>query len=834
MVIKRGIQIIATLMMFCGGWFGAQNNELSEDSKFKSRTYEINEAALSPNGKYITFQKAYEYSGDTLTIVSAESSDKVIYETTGIWPSKLSYTGKGYLFMTGDNKAELLRLPRLETLVWSNIENAAYLEKENKLAVLQNRKLKIYDAEGSPVDEIAEVTDMKYRDFRLFYTQQQDSYYHLKEWKNGKKRHLFTALHPKLVIDFCHGNTLFIHEENAAEEGKEIIFIDQGVSKSLLLQKRLGYPIHAITQIAKLNGSKYFLRLITKLPKTESTSVDIWYHNDNRLEEKFKDGLVVKYMIWDAEGDSIKELDDKENQKYLYINNPNFLLSVDPTLHQRYSVQKIPYEMYRYDAEKGKNELLGITGIYGYVDRDGRNLLSYDNQNWVLYNILTKQKRVLHEVKSNAGWTVKGKDLPKPYFDENGRSVLFDGKDEMYQYTIDEDVVKKIKIPEGFRGIIINGNSSQVGMGLHFTQNYFNSKKPLLIKLMQDETSRQGVGVFKNGKFSILLKSSDAMITVAKPPADPKKSIYTKSNYNLPPTIFINDHAHEKIVFRSNPADQKSSTYRMEKVYYKNSRGVFLTGLLYYPSQHNSQNKYPLIVGIYELMRNQSNRYLRDGFSGSVEGMNIRYYLDRGYFIYLPDIVYDSRGPGRSSLDCVESSLEALGQISTIDFGKVGLIGHSHGGYETNFIATQSKRFAAYVSGAGNSDLVRSYHSYNYNFKSPFYWQFEEQQYRMYKPFAADKNLYIDNSPIYHAEKVGSPVLLWAGTRDENIAWDQSMEFYLGLRRNNRKVAALFYKDEGHSFGNKKNREDLFTKISDWFDYHLKGIKNEWTDKLFH
>ncbi|WP_449397657.1 prolyl oligopeptidase family serine peptidase [Chryseobacterium wanjuense] len=42
------------------------------------------------------------------------------------------------------------------------------------------------------------------------------------------------------------------------------------------------------------------------------------------------------------------------------------------------------------------------------------------------------------------------------------------------------------------------------------------------------------------------------------------------------------------------------------------------------------------------------------------------------------------------------------------------MVGHSHGGYESNFIATQSKLFAAYVAGAGNSDLVRSYHSYNY------------------------------------------------------------------------------------------------------------------------
>lgn len=831
MATKRVMQIITILLLLCGGWLCAQTNELSPGSKFKSNTYDIHEPALSPNGKYITFQKAYEYSADTLTIVSTSYVDKVIYKTTGIWPSKLKYTKKGYLFMTGEDKAELLKLPNFRPLIWEHLENAVYLEKENKLAVLQNRKLKIYDEEGSIVEEIAEVTEMKYRDFRLFYMQQQDSYYHLKEWKNGQKKKLFTAQHPKWVIDYCQDNKLFIHNENTAELGKEIIFIDQGIAQSLSLQKRVGYPIHSITQIEKLKGSKYFLRLITKLPETEKISADIWYHNDNRLEEKFKDGLVVKYIIWDAESDSLQELDDKDNQKYLYTNNPDYLLSVDPTLHQRYSVQNIPYEMYRYDVGKGKNELLGITGIYGYVDKDGRYFLSYDNENWVLYNILTKQKRVLHEVKSNSGWTVKGKDLPKPYFDENGSSVLFDGKNEMYRYIISEDLVKKIKIPEGFRGIVNNANSSPVGKGLHFSQNYYNSKKPLLIKLIQDETSQQGVGVFRNGKFNTLLKPSDAMVNIAKPTGNPKKSIYTKSNYNLPPTLIMNDHAHEKNIFRSNPTDHKSSTYRMDKISYKNSQGVSLTGLLYYPSQHNDQHKYPLIVGIYELMRNQSNRYLRDGFSGMVEGMNIRYYLDRGYFIYLPDIVYDSRGPGRSAVDCVESSLDALHNIFSINFEKIGLMGHSHGGYETNFIATQSQRFAAYVSGAGNSDLVRSYHSYNYNFTSPFYWQFEEQQYRMYKPFAADKNLYIDNSPIYHAEKVSSPILLWAGTKDQNIAWDQSMEFYLGLRRNNKKVVALFYKDEDHSFGNKTNREDLFIRISDWFDKYLKGVNNNWTDK---
>ena len=180
----------------------------------------------------------------------------------------------------------------------------------------------------------------------------------------------------------------------------------------------------------------------------------------------------------------------------------------------------------------------------------------------------------------------------------------------------------------------------------------------------------------------------------------------------------------------------------------------------------------------------------------------------------------------------MESAVYALKSQKNIDFAKLGLAGHSHGGYEANFIATQSRLFAAYVGGAGNSDLVRSYHSFNYDYTSPFYWQFEEQQYRLFKPFAEDKNLYIDNSPVYHAEKVTQPILLWTGTNDQNIYWEQTMEYYLALRRNNKKVIALFYDKEGHSFNKRENREDLFVRISDWFEYHLKGIRKDWIDIL--
>ncbi|MDD4639577.1 MAG: prolyl oligopeptidase family serine peptidase, partial [Bacteroidales bacterium] len=160
------------------------------------------------------------------------------------------------------------------------------------------------------------------------------------------------------------------------------------------------------------------------------------------------------------------------------------------------------------------------------------------------------------------------------------------------------------------------------------------------------------------------------------------------------------------------------------------------------------------------------------------------------------------------------------------------LTGHSFGGYETDFIATHSSRFAAYVSGSGHSDILQAYHSFNYNFHFPDYVRIEANQYKMGVPFTRNKTLYFKNNPIYYAENVNAPVLLWSGLEDKNVTSDGSIAFYNALRRNGKSVVALFYKGEGHGLRNQKAQFDLTSRILDWFDYFLKGDTNiEWISK---
>lgn len=162
-----------------------------------------------------------------------------------------------------------------------------------------------------------------------------------------------------------------------------------------------------------------------------------------------------------------------------------------------------------------------------------------------------------------------------------------------------------------------------------------------------------------------------------------------------------------------------------------------------------------------------------------------------------------------------------------------GLYGHSFGGYETNFIISQTPIFAAAVSGAGISDNIAYYFNISENgtLQSEM-WRFESQQWRIGKSLYEDKDGYLRNSPIMNAEKVKTPLLLWAGKEDRIVPYSQSISYYLALRRLENKNIMLVYPNEDHILENSSYKADLSKRMMDWFDYFLKGEStSEWITK---
>lgn len=238
-----------------------------------------------------------------------------------------------------------------------------------------------------------------------------------------------------------------------------------------------------------------------------------------------------------------------------------------------------------------------------------------------------------------------------------------------------------------------------------------------------------------------------------------------------------------------------------------------------------------MIVYIYEKQSRDIFQYVNPSRL-NMEGFNASNYTTDGYFVLLPDIFFAKGNTGISAVDCVVAATLSVIAMGIIDKNKIGLSGHSFGGYETNFIITQTDIFAAAVSGAGVSDMVSWYLTLGWNTGQPDMWRSETQQWRMGKSFYADQQAYYRNSPVVHASKIQTPILLWSGKLDVQVDWHQNMEFYLALRRLEKKNIMLLYPDEQHVIFGMENQIDLTERTKDWFDYYLKNKKSSrWISK---
>jgi dipeptidyl aminopeptidase/acylaminoacyl peptidase len=188
--------------------------------------------------------------------------------------------------------------------------------------------------------------------------------------------------------------------------------------------------------------------------------------------------------------------------------------------------------------------------------------------------------------------------------------------------------------------------------------------------------------------------------------------------------------------------------------------------------------------------------------------------------IFTPDIHYTIGKPAESIINSVLSGVEGIKKFSFVDSTKIGIEGHSFGGYETNVLVTHSNVFAAAIEGAGPTDLVSAYGT-----PLPTRWLGHfvmGGQNRIPVTVWQDRSMYIQNSPIFFADRVTSPLLMMHNKNDEMVSWSQAIEFFIALRRLNKPVWMLQY-DKGKHGVHNQDAIDYTTRMTQYFDHYLKG-----------
>jgi dienelactone hydrolase len=257
-----------------------------------------------------------------------------------------------------------------------------------------------------------------------------------------------------------------------------------------------------------------------------------------------------------------------------------------------------------------------------------------------------------------------------------------------------------------------------------------------------------------------------------------------------------------------------------ELIRWKSFDGAVTQGILYKPEDFDGKKKYPLLVYYYEQFSNGLHNF--PGPEPSSGRLNIAMYVSNGYLVFTPDIRYKIGWPGRSAYNAVVSGVEYLSGRKYIDTRRMGLQGHSFGGYETNYIITHSHLFAAAMSASAVSDLISAYGSVDGGGRSRQSHE-ETGQGRIGATLWQRPDLYIENSPILRADQMTTPLLILANKNDGTVPYEQGIEFFTALRRLGKKAWMLQYDGEGHNVLSKAAQEDLTLRMAQFFNYYLKG-----------
>lgn len=269
-----------------------------------------------------------------------------------------------------------------------------------------------------------------------------------------------------------------------------------------------------------------------------------------------------------------------------------------------------------------------------------------------------------------------------------------------------------------------------------------------------------------------------------------------------------------------NPRQNEFLWGKAEMVRFENSDGVPLSGVLYKPENFDPKKKYPMLVYIYERMSQQLFRYMEPRPS---QNINISYYVSNGYLVLTPDIVYTTGYPGQSALKAVLPAVQSIVDRGFVDEHAIGIQGHSWGGYQIAYMITQTNRFRAVAAGAPVSNMISAYDGIRWGPGLPRQFQYERSQSRIGGSIWEYPTRYIENSPIFWADRVQTPVMMLHNDGDDAVPWYQGIEYYLALRRLGKEVYLFTYNGEPHGIRRRPNLKDYARRLQEYFDHYLKG-----------
>jgi dipeptidyl aminopeptidase/acylaminoacyl peptidase len=568
--------------------------------------------------------------------------------------------------------------------------------------------------------------------------------------------------------------------------------------------------------------------------------VDVWHWNDplivtnqKKTWSRVKDQTCL--AVYHLGTDQMVQLADREMPNVQRAENPDFALGTSNVPYRKeitwYGELQDVYVVSLKDGSRKKVNTR-IDESYSRspgeshlsLSPNGRYVVYYKDKHWFLYDGTTSSSRNLTQ-NLDVPFFDEDHDYPRPapgyrtagWVEDDKAVLIYDKYDIWMFFTATGEAVN---VTEG------------LGREIHMTfrvirvdpeQRFFSDSQTLLLSAYHNLDKHHGFYTCRLGQPGVSKLLDEPKKFSFKAKAEKADTIlYTRESYTEYPDLWISDLKFEspRKITGTNPQIKDFAWGSAELVEWRSVDGIPLQGVLIKPGNYEPGKRYPVVVYFYRFFSQRLHEF-------NQVVVNHRpcfpLYASNGYAVFLPDVRFDIGQPGYSATKCLVPGIQKLVDMGIADPDAIGLHGHSWSGYQAAFVITQTDIFACAIAGAPVSNMTSAYSGIRWQSGLARQMQYEQQQSRIGGSLWEYPERYIENSPVFFADRINTPLLIQFGDEDGAVPWYQGIELYLAMRRLEKDCVFLQYRKEPHHLKKYANKLDYTIKMREYFDHYLKG-----------
>ncbi len=502
---------------------------------------------------------------------------------------------------------------------------------------------------------------------------------------------------------------------------------------------------------------------------------------------------------------------------------------------------RLPYEIkstwsssyyrdyYLVDVNTGEREkVLERDQFHTSLSPDGNYLLyyNYTDSSWYSMSVDEREKRNLTG------------DIPYPFYNITHDRPEYPSpygiagwvEDERYVLVYDHHDIWRID-PSGDQDPVnlTGGYGRDNNMRFRYTDleggDYIGRRESLMLEAFDYSNKQSGfyrASVHRPGRPTSLVMDDVRFYTPSKA-EEADVLMWRRSTFREYPDVWLSDMSfdNERKISNANPQQDEYRWGDVQLVEWVSFNNDTLQGLLYTPDDMDPDKEYPMIINFYELRSHRKHFHFTPDASNA--RVNFANYVNHGYVIFVPDIVYTEGYPGEGAYNSIVSGTKAMiNKFDFIDREKIALSDRSWGGYQGAYLATQTDMFKAIVAGCPVSNMYSAYGGIRWSSGRSRQFQYEDTQSRIGGSIWEYPLRYLENSPLFFADKINTPILMMHNDEDGAVPFEQGVEMYMAMRRLGKPVWMLNYPGDGHSVQGWANRLDYDIRLRQFFEHFLK------------